>query len=370
ALENIPFEFQRLGAKRPLLITSKTFISEGVVATLNQAFHGSSLVLGGVYTEVQDMPTTAEQALEAFEQCACDSILAFGEEQVIEASRLLAEHISRSAHDTVELMDGNGLTIQNAPFIAVPSNMGCKRKIRMAMVAPTLSKPENSQVIYKEPDALVIDPRATLNLSLKKTVATAIDTLCHAIEAYTSMQKNPLSDAYAMSAISLVRDNLPKIVKNSRDRKARLGLLNASILADASFSNAMVGITHAVAYGVEKVSRLNHEEAVCIHLPHCMEYNRVSTDEYYGELLIQLAGPEIFADTPSHERGRKSIQTLRNMLMEYHEKLDLPLCLSQAGVVRSDFGKIAELARVSIPMLFNPEEAKQEDIYNILNLAY
>ena len=44
---------------------------------------------------------------------------------------------------------------------------------------------------------------------------SALDILCHGIEAYTSVKKNPVSDAYAFSAIKLTAESLPVIVKNA-----------------------------------------------------------------------------------------------------------------------------------------------------------
>ena len=53
---------------------------------------------------------------------------------------------------------------------------------------------------------MVLDPKLALNLSVRDTVMSALDILCHGIEAYTS-RKNPVSDAYAFSAIKLTAES-------------------------------------------------------------------------------------------------------------------------------------------------------------------
>lgn len=58
------------------------------------------------------------------------------------------------------------------------------------------------------PDVAVLDARMTMTLPPRVTASTGMDTLCHAIEAYSCLQKNPLSDAYAAKAVELVRENL------------------------------------------------------------------------------------------------------------------------------------------------------------------
>ena len=210
----------------------------------------------------------------------------------------------------------------------------------------------------------------TLTLSPRDTVLSAIDTLCHAIETYTCLQKNPLSDGYAFSAITLVRENLPRAVKYGRDRKARHALANGALLSSIALLNSQAGIAHTMAYALEEICQISHEEAIGILLPPCMDNNMMKLDDQYGELLLPLVGPEIYADTQRHERGRKSAQTIRNILSDYHQKYGIPVCLSEIGVKRSNFDSIVARCLKNSALLYNPTEVQEEDLRNILNLAF
>ena len=84
---------------------------------------------------------------------------------------------------------------------------------------------------YLLPDAAVLDPRMTETLPPKTTASTGFDALCHAIEAYSCNQKNPLSDAYATAAIKLVVENIETVITDGKNRKARLAMANASTMA-------------------------------------------------------------------------------------------------------------------------------------------
>ena len=75
---------------------------------------------------------------------------------------------------------------------------------------------------YLQPDAAVLDERMTETLPPRMTASTGMDALCHAIEAYTCIQKNPPSDAYAVGAIRLIADNLERAVTNGRDKRRAL----------------------------------------------------------------------------------------------------------------------------------------------------
>ena len=48
----------------------------------------------------------------------------------------------------------------------------------------------------------------TLTLPPLITAATAMDALTHAVEAYTCLAANPMSDAYATAAIQKISRNL------------------------------------------------------------------------------------------------------------------------------------------------------------------
>ena len=80
----------------------------------------------------------------------------------------------------------------------------------VAVVADTKKHAKLSFTSYKlVPHAAILDPALTSSLPPKLTATTGMDALTHAIEAYTSIQKNPVSDAFACKAIELIAQNLP-----------------------------------------------------------------------------------------------------------------------------------------------------------------
>src|SRR5690554_7779044 len=80
----------------------------------------------------------------------------------------------------------------------------------------------------------------TLTLPSHITAATGMDALTHATEAFTCMAKNPLSDAYATSAVKKISQSLLKVMDNPKDEDGRLELAQASTMAGIAFSNSMV----------------------------------------------------------------------------------------------------------------------------------
>lgn len=335
ALDHIPQELKARGADHPILITHRELVEEGTADKLIKAMSESELVFGTIYLCHDPItPEIINSAAEEFKEYRCDSVITLGDASSFQLGRELLDSLNSSV-----------------PFVSVPTASA-------------------GTEIAGHPDVVVIDPRMTYHLSQRETITTAMDTFCHSIEAYTCLQKNPLSDAYAFSAIKLARENLDSALKNGRDRHARLGLANAAVLSGIAFTNSQTGIAHGLAHGLTESCGIPHAEAVAILLPHCMDYNMIKLDEYYGELLLPLAGPEIYADTLHHERGRKTVQTIRNLLSEYHRKYDLPISLSEIGIKRTDFDGIAAHSLKNVSVLYNPVEVDEADLKNILNLAF
>jgi alcohol dehydrogenase len=220
------------------------------------------------------------------------------------------------------------------------------------------------------PRAAVLDPRMTRTMPPHVTAATGMDALTHAIEAYTCLQKNPLSDAYAWSAITLVRDYLIEAVKDGSYESARLAMANAALLAGVAFSNSMVGMVHSLAHAAGGVAHVPHGVANGIFLPFVMEYNMDRIKDLYAELLLPLAGTEIFAATPPEARGERAVAAVRNFSRRLNDLCGLPMTLKEAGVPRNRLEEIARAAVNDGSLTMNPEEMDVKDAMMVLERAY
>jgi alcohol dehydrogenase len=223
---------------------------------------------------------------------------------------------------------------------------------------------------YLQPDVAVLDVRMTETLPPKTTASTGMDALCHAIEAYTCMQKNPVSDVYAVGAIRLIAENLENAVKNGKDGQARLAMANASMMAGAAFSNSMVGVIHAIGHALGGVCHVPHGDAMTILLPHGMAFNHRVLKEQYGELLYVLAGEKICMETPKELRGKEAIRQVWLLRQRLHRLCGLPVRLRECGVKKSDFALVAQTALNDGAMIVNPREVSYEDVLFILDKAY
>ena len=154
-------------------------------------------------------------------------------------------HISLMGCDTI--CRGNRI-----PYIAIPTTAGTGSEVTAVAVVSDPVHHVKLEYISSHlmPDTAILDVRMTQSLPGRISASTGMDALCHAVEAYTGTQKNPLSDAYAITAIELIMQNLVTVVKHPENPQARLAMANASLMAGAAFSNSMVGGVHAIGHAL------------------------------------------------------------------------------------------------------------------------
>lgn len=374
ALENIPHELKNLGAKRPIILTDEVLFNIGIVDHALHAFKGSDIIIGTIYKDVP--PDSSIQVVNEiatiYREQQCDSIIAIGGGSVIDTAKGLNIVISEDTDNLMNVMGAEILSKKQQPFIAIPTTAGTGSEATLVAVIKNPEKNVKMEFIsyHLLPDVAVLDPRMTISLPAKITASTGMDALVHAIEAYTGIQKNPLSDAYAYSAINLIREYLPKVIENGKDEEARLAMANASLMAGASFSNSMVGVIHGIGHALGGVSRVPHGDAMTILLPHGMEFNLEKSEDLYGEILLPLAGAEVYSSTSQNQRSLKAIEVIKDLIRQLHNKAGLPMTLSEVGVKKEDFEQIARTALNDGALLFNPREVTYEDIMSILEKAY
>ena len=375
ALENIPKELNMLNAKNVLILSDKTLEKIGIVKTVVDALYCSYINIKKIYC---DIPTDSSldivnEIVKIYKENKCDSIIAIGGGSVIDTAKGVRMVLMQNVSNILELEGSEMINYgKNIPFVAIPTTSGTGSEA--TLVAVILDKIRNVKMEFISyfllPNISVLDSRMTLSLPSKITAETGMDALCHAIEAYTCIQKNPLSDAYAISAIEILRDNLVETVKNGNDKNKRLELANASLMAGIAFSNSMVGLIHAIGHSVGSVAHVPHGEAMAILMPHCMKFNLDKLEEEYGKLLLYIGGDEIYAKTPKNERGKMTIKVIEKLIKKLNEISKMPTRLREANVKKEQFLEIANKAINDGAIILNPKNANVSEIIKILEEAY
>jgi alcohol dehydrogenase len=375
ALENISLELENLGCIRPLILSDGMLEKIGTLQTVLDALLSGGTEIGGLFTDIPADSSlgTVNQIGSFYKENHCDGIIAVGGGSVIDTAKGVRMILSQNASDIMEILGCESMKRgTQIPFVAVPTTSGTGSESTLVAVIKHEARKLKMEFIsyYLQPDVAVLDVRMTQTLPPKMTASTGMDALCHAIEAYSCLQKNPLSDAYAIGAVKMIGEYLEKAVEEGNNKEARLAMANASMMAGAAFSNSMVGIVHAVGHALGGVCHIPHGDAMTILLPYGMEFNLEKCGKDYGELLLYLAGEEIYASTPREARGAAMIKEIRNMEERLHQRCGLPLRLESLGVNKEDFLPVARTAVNDGAMIVNPRQAGEKEVIELLEKAY
>lgn len=373
AVDNLAYELETLGMKHPMILSDRVLEKIGTLSIVLDAL--AEVQTGRVFTDIprDSSIEVVNRIAGEYRQFGCDGLVALGGGSVLDTAKGVRLLISQEVDDLLELMGCECLPRgRYVPFVAIPTTAGTGSEATAVAVIKNPALHIKMEYISQHimPDTAILDPRMTMTLPPRITASTGMDTLCHAIEAYSCMQKNPVSDAYAAAAIRLVRDNLVKAVRFGSSVSARMSLANASYLAGAAFSNSMVGVVHAIGHALGGVCQVPHGDAMNILLPAGMIFNKKVCKETYSELLLYLAGPEVYQSVPKADRANRSIHEVIRLRKKLHDMTGLPSTLKEAGVDPAKFPEVAKAALNDGSTIANPREVTCGAVMKILEMCY
>jgi len=214
------------------------------------------------------------------------------------------------------------------------------------------------------PDIAIIDSDLTIDIPPSITASTGIDVLTHAIEAYVARSSSTLARALALRAIRLVRKYLPTAVGYGENKIARHKMAIASNMAGIAFSNAGLGLCHAMAHQIGVKYNIPHGLANALLLPHVMEFNLLVRLERFTDIAIAMG--EKVESLSGKEAAIKGIRAVEDLI----SGVGLPTNLKELGVVPADFEFLAKQAIEDITLATNPRRTNLNDIIKVYEKAY
>ncbi|MGD9780135.1 MAG: iron-containing alcohol dehydrogenase, partial [Methanomethylovorans sp.] len=211
------------------------------------------------------------------------------------------------------------------------------------------------------PDLALIDPEMTITMSPELTAATGMDALCHAFEAYVSNASSVMTDMYALEATKLLAENLPKVYAAPENIMLRDQVMLGSMYAGLAFSNASLGLVHAMAHSLGGYLDSPHGECNAQLLEHVVAFNYSQVPDKYRALETAMSGKR-----PSKNNGPDGlILKLRNM----KDQLSIKQGLYNMGVREEDIEFLSQNAFLDPCLATNPRSATIEDIESLYHAA-
>jgi len=382
ALEQIPGLLSSMHARNPMVITDQGVRRAGLVDILFQAL-GTGIRVKTIQDDVpadSDLKTVHTLA-GRYKKLGCNAIIALGGGSVMDTAKGVNILVSTASDNLLAFSGANAVPHQLNPLVAVPTTAGTGSEVTQVAV---ISDPDNLRKLlftsgFLMPDAAVLDPRMTLTLPAPVTAATAMDALSHAVEACLCLGRNPLSTAHAHEAIALISQHLLPVIRQPDHTPGRLALATGAALAGMAFSNSMVGMVHTLGHAVGSVCHAAHGTCMAVLLPYGMAYNLHKTQPRLSDLLLPMAGPEVYTRTHPAERGWKAIDWVGRMNRRLHQATAgaHAVCLKdiknpdgKSLVPRQLLPRIAHTALGDGSIFYNPEDLDYDDCLMVLAAAF
>ena len=298
ALQAAEEEISKLG-KKALIVSGKSMIKQGHVGVLQEML-GKNGIESVVFSEIPGEPTDKmiDEGFAVYKNEGCDFIIGIGGGSPLDS----AKAIGILATNGGKLSDYNGKVIAQKlpPLVEIPSTAGTGSEVTPFTIITDTEK--DIKMLLKGdplmPTVAVVDPAFSMETPKNVTVATGLDALTHAVEAYTSKKAFAESDIFAVSAIKRIFSFLPKAVENGGDEKAREEMAIAAYEAGISFGNSSVTVVHGMSRPIGALFHVPHGISNAMLLKECLSYVADGATDRFADLAKAIgAGSEGDSDT-------------------------------------------------------------------------
>jgi alcohol dehydrogenase len=208
----------------------------------------------------------------------------------------------------------------------------------------------------------ILDPELTISQPPRVTAITGIDAVAHAVEAYVTTRRNPLSMTFAREAWRLLEPNLERVLNQPDHLPARGAMQLGAHFAGIAIESSMLGACHACANPLTAHYGITHGVAVGVMLPHVVRFNGKAVASLYRDLAHETG----MMNGDLHAAGEVLAQRLQQLL----RAAEMPRSLEECGVSPGILALLAEEAAEQWTGKFNPRPAAQADLLKLYEAAF
>ena len=365
-VKKLPEVVQRRGLKKVLLVYGgKSVKANGTVDLILDGLKGAGVECA-VYDGVLPNPTgrLVEEAAALAKEEKVEGFVALGGGSSIDLAK--AANVLMTNPGRISDYGGMGMVKNDClPLVAIPTTAGTSSEITNVSALIDEEKVIKYVVIddHIVPTDVICDPELTRTMPPSVTAATGMDAITHAVESYISNMASPLTRVHSIEGLKILYQNLPAAVKDGNDLAAREQMMLGCIITGWAFSNANLGLVHAIAHTLSAHFGLAHGMANAAVLPYVMAYNA----EAVPEEMVALA--EAIGEKPSGDLSKDKL-LLSEALRRLTETVQIK-SLEAQGVEHSAFDRLAEDTLKEPVLSFNPRQGvTKEDVLKLLEQAY
>ena len=363
ALKLLPAECERIGIRKPLVVTDAGVRAAGV---LDQALAALGALPHAVFDGTPFNPTEAavRSAVQVWREHGCDGLIAVGGGSSMDLAKGVA---IAATHDgpmkTYATIEGGSTKITDrvAPVIAVPTTAGTGSEVaRGAIVIVDDGRKLGFHNWNLLPRAAICDPALTLGLPPLLTAATGMDAIAHCMETFMAPAVNPPADGIGLDGLERGWGHIERATRNGQDRDARWNMMSASLQGAMAFQKGL-GCVHSLSHSLGGVNpKLHHGTLNAMFLPAVVRFNASAESIVRERRLARMAHAMGIGSCDS--RGTEIAEAVREM----NARLGLASGLAALGVTEDLFERVIDGAMVDHCHKTNPRLATRDDYREML----
>lgn len=365
ALNQIGRYARNFGAKKALVVTDPGVMQAGWTERALDSLAAEG-ISWAIFQDVTANPKDHEVAagVRCYRQADCDVIVAVGGGSPIDCAKGIGiAHVNE--RDVLAFEGVDQVPMPGPPLICVPTTAGSAADVSQFAIINDSARRVKIAIVSKTlvPDVALIDPQTTTTMSAELTAATGLDALVHAIEAYVSNANSPITDLNALAAVELVVNNLVSAIENPQEMQFRNGMMLGSLLAGMAFSNASLGLVHAMAHSLGGRIGLQHGMCNALLLDHVVDFNYPAAAHRFDR-VAEAMGLDLHGLAPERRRAH-----LTRYIVSLRERSGIERSIGSFGVSQADLPQLAVNAYHDACLATNPRPVDVGEIESLYEQA-
>ena len=247
-------------------------------------------------TMAEPSPGAVDTATAAICAWNADAVVAIGGGSVIDTAKAAAA-LSRLEGSCIEYFNGTReVVVTDRPFFAAlptTSGTGAEMTNNSVLTDPATQIKKSIRHPGMTADLAVVDPDLTVNCPRGVTVASGLDALVQAVEAFVSPKGTDYTRALAKAAARKLYGALKRLTlepwkpvadKFTPDAAFRVDMAEGSMLAGMAFAHAGLGAVHGLAHPVGSLLHVPHGVSCAILMLPVFQFNMNACGPLYCEL--------------------------------------------------------------------------------------
>ena len=318
-------------------------------------------------TMAEPSPGAVDTAVEAVRAWDADAVVAIGGGSVIDTAKAAAA-LSRLEGSCIDYFNGaRTLVVTDRPFFAAlptTSGTGAEMTNNSVLTDPATKIKKSIRHPNMIADLAIVDPDLTADCPHNVTVASGLDALVQAVEAFVSPKGTDYTRALAKAAACRLYGAL-KTVMHEPWKPAgqepvpgiefRVDMAEGSMLAGMAFAHAGLGAVHGLAHPVGSLLHVPHGVSCAILMMPVFQFNLNACSRLFCELA------RAFLPKEPHPDAALFIAAMRELSLG----LGVPGDLRDYGLTEEHLPFIVANCR-SNSMKNNPEPMSDDQVVDLL----